>query len=151
MHKSFVSTSLNIIHCPCTFHLSYPYATITSLINKLWQCCSNNLSTRFVWNRFVASLLNVVTMLFQQLLNKLTPQQACSKLVNKVVTMLFQQLVNEICLQQVCSKLVNKLWQCCSNNLSTRFVCNRFVTSLLTIFDNAVPTTCQQDVFAIGL
>jgi hypothetical protein len=31
MHKSFVSTSLNIIHCGCTFHLSYPYWTITSL------------------------------------------------------------------------------------------------------------------------
>jgi hypothetical protein len=31
VHKSFVSTSLNIIHCGCTFHLSYPYWTITSL------------------------------------------------------------------------------------------------------------------------
>ena len=51
----------------------------------------------------------------------------------------------------VCSKLVNKLWQCCSYNLLTRCVCNRFVASLLTSCDNAVPTTCQQDVFAIGL
>jgi hypothetical protein len=33
VHKSFgfVSTSLNIIHCGCTFHLSYPYWMITSL------------------------------------------------------------------------------------------------------------------------
>ena len=31
VHKSFVSTSLNIIHRGCTFHLSYPYWTITSL------------------------------------------------------------------------------------------------------------------------
>jgi hypothetical protein len=29
VHKSFVSTSLNIIHRGCTFHLSYPYWTIT--------------------------------------------------------------------------------------------------------------------------
>jgi hypothetical protein len=28
VHKSFVSTSLNIIHCGCTFHLSYPYWTV---------------------------------------------------------------------------------------------------------------------------
>ena len=28
VHKSFVSTSLNIIHCGCTFHLSYPYWTL---------------------------------------------------------------------------------------------------------------------------
>jgi acetylglutamate kinase len=28
---------------------------------------------------FVASLLNVVTMLFQQLVNKMSPQQACGK------------------------------------------------------------------------
>jgi hypothetical protein len=31
VHKSFVSTSFNIIHPGCTFHLSYPYWTITSL------------------------------------------------------------------------------------------------------------------------
>jgi hypothetical protein len=31
VHKFFVSTSLNIIHGGCTFHLSYPYWTITSL------------------------------------------------------------------------------------------------------------------------
>jgi hypothetical protein len=31
VQKSFVSTSLNIIHRGCTFHLSYPYWTITSL------------------------------------------------------------------------------------------------------------------------
>ena len=31
VHKSFVSTSLNITHRGCTFHLSYPYWTITSL------------------------------------------------------------------------------------------------------------------------
>jgi hypothetical protein len=31
VHKSFVSTSLNIIHRRCTFHLSYPYWTISSL------------------------------------------------------------------------------------------------------------------------
>jgi hypothetical protein len=52
------------------------------------------------------------------------------------VTMLFQQLVNKMCLQQVCSKLVNKLWQCCSNNLSTICVRNRLVASLLTSCDN---------------
>ena len=39
------------------------------------------------------------------------------------------------------------MWQCCSNNLSTRCVCNKFVASLLTSCDNAVPTTCQQGVF----
>ena len=31
VHKSFVSTSLNIIHRGCTFHLSYPYWSITKL------------------------------------------------------------------------------------------------------------------------
>jgi hypothetical protein len=31
MHKSFVSTSFNIIHRGCTIHLSYPYWTFTSL------------------------------------------------------------------------------------------------------------------------
>jgi hypothetical protein len=31
VHKSFFSISLNIIHRGCTFHLSYPYWTITSL------------------------------------------------------------------------------------------------------------------------
>jgi hypothetical protein len=31
VHKSFVSTSLNIIQQGCTFHLSYLYWTITSL------------------------------------------------------------------------------------------------------------------------
>jgi hypothetical protein len=31
VHKSFVSTSLDIIHRGCTFHLSYPFWTITSL------------------------------------------------------------------------------------------------------------------------
>ena len=36
--------------------------------------------------------------------------------------MLFQQLDNKMCSQQARSKLVNKLWQCCSNNLKTRFV-----------------------------
>jgi hypothetical protein len=51
--------------------------------------------------------------------------------------MLLQQLVNKMTPQQVCSKLVNKLWQCCSNNLSTRCLLNRFVASLLTSSDNA--------------
>jgi hypothetical protein len=31
LHKSFVATSLNIIQRGCTFHLSYPYWTITSI------------------------------------------------------------------------------------------------------------------------
>jgi hypothetical protein len=31
VHKSFVSTLLNIIHCGCAFHPSYPYWTVTSL------------------------------------------------------------------------------------------------------------------------
>ena len=31
MHKSFVSSSLNIINRGCTFHLNYPYWTVTSL------------------------------------------------------------------------------------------------------------------------
>jgi hypothetical protein len=31
VHKSFVSTSLNITHRGCPFHLSYPYWTITFL------------------------------------------------------------------------------------------------------------------------
>jgi hypothetical protein len=35
-------------------------------------------------------------------------------------------------------------------NFSIRCNCNRFVASLLTSCENAVPTTCQQDVFAIG-
>ena len=30
VHKSFASSSLNITHGGCTFHLSYPYWTITS-------------------------------------------------------------------------------------------------------------------------
>jgi hypothetical protein len=30
VHKSFVSTSLNIIHRGCTIHLSYPYWMVTS-------------------------------------------------------------------------------------------------------------------------
>jgi hypothetical protein len=29
VHKSFISTSVNIIHRGCTFHLSYPYWTAT--------------------------------------------------------------------------------------------------------------------------
>ena len=35
MHKSFLLSSLNIIHRGCTFHLSYPYWTITSLLLEL--------------------------------------------------------------------------------------------------------------------
>jgi hypothetical protein len=31
VHKFFVSTSLNIIHPGCTFHLSYSYWAVTSL------------------------------------------------------------------------------------------------------------------------
>jgi hypothetical protein len=65
--------------------------------------------------------------------------------------LLFQQLVNKMCLQYVCSQLFNRLWQCCSNNFSTRFVSNMFVASLLISCDNAVPTTCQKVVFALGL
>jgi hypothetical protein len=57
--------------------------------------------------------------------------------------MLFQQLVNKMFSQQACSKLVN--------NLSTRYVFNGFVARLLTSCDNAVPTTCQQDLLAMGL
>ena len=34
VHKAYVSTSLNIIHCDCTFHLSYLYWTVTSLLRK---------------------------------------------------------------------------------------------------------------------
>jgi hypothetical protein len=34
--------------------------------------------------------------------------------------------------------------------LSTRSIAIRFVAGLLTSFENAFPTTCQQDVFAIG-
>ena len=51
----------------------------------------------------------------------------------------------------LCSKLVNKLWQCCSNNLSTRCLLNSFVSSMLTSCENAVSTTCQQDVSSTGL
>jgi hypothetical protein len=58
-----------------------------------------------------------------------------------VVTMLFQQLVNKMFPQQACSKLVNKMClQYC-----------RFVARLSTSCDNPVPTTCQSDVFLIGL
>jgi hypothetical protein len=103
--------------------------TWSKLVNKLWQCCSYNLSTRF----FATGL-----------------QQACWQ----VVTMLFptsfpgsphphtEALGTRLC----CSnKLVNKLWQCCSNNLSTGCLLNRLVASLLTSCDNDFPTTCQQD------
>jgi hypothetical protein len=34
VHKSFASTSLNTIHRSCTFHLSYSYWTITSMIDR---------------------------------------------------------------------------------------------------------------------
>jgi hypothetical protein len=61
------------------------------------------------------------------------------------VTMLFQQLVIQMSPQQACSQLVNKLWQCCSKNLSRRCLLNRLVASLSTSCDNAVPTTCLQD------
>jgi hypothetical protein len=95
-----------------------PRQICSKLLNKLWQCCSKNFSTRCLLNRLVASLLNiVVTMLFQQLVNKMSPQQACSK-------------------------LVNKLCQWCSNNMSTRWLLDRFVASFLTSCDNAVPTIC---------
>ena len=60
--------------------------------------------------------------------------------------MLFQEHVSNTFSQQACSKLVSKLLQWYSNNLSTRYICIRFVASLLTICTNAVPTTCQQDV-----
>jgi hypothetical protein len=88
-------------------------------------------------------------MLFQQLVNRISPQQVCSRLVLKqVVTMLFQQLVNKMHPQLVCSWLVNKLWQCCFNNLSTGSLLNRSVAGLLASCDNAVPTTCQQVVMS---
>jgi hypothetical protein len=101
---------------------------------------------RCLFNRLVASLLKDVTMLlvFQQLVNKMSPQQACRKLVKRcdnAVPTTCQQGFS----QQVCSKLVNKLWQCCSNNLSTRCLLNSLVASLLTSCDNAVPTVRQQD------
>jgi hypothetical protein len=67
------------------------------------------------------------------------------------VTMLFQQLVIQMTPRQICSKLLNKLWQCCSKNLSTRCLLNRLVASLLNSCDNAVPTTCQQNVSSTGL
>jgi hypothetical protein len=35
-------------------------------------------------------------------------------------------------------------------NFSTRCNCKRFVASLLTSCENAVPTTCQQAVFVKG-
>ena len=37
VHKSFISTSLNIIHRGCTFHLSYPYRpnSTTSEMRKI--------------------------------------------------------------------------------------------------------------------
>ena len=77
-----------------------------------------------------SALRQVATMLFQQLVDKISPQQLCSKFV---------------------SKLVNKLWQCCSNNLSTRYLLNGLVANLLTSCDNAVSTTCQQDISSTGL
>jgi hypothetical protein len=48
-------------------------------------------------------------MLFQQPVNKMCPQLACSKLVKLVETMLFQQVVKKMFPQQACSKLVNEL------------------------------------------
>jgi hypothetical protein len=70
--------------------------------------------------------------------------------------MLFQQLVNKMSPQQVCSKLVNKLWQCCSNNLSKRYLLNRLAASLLTSCVNAVPlnnlsTRCLLNRFVTSL
>ena len=73
-------------------------------------------------------------------------------LLKQDVTMLFQQLVNKICSQQACSKLV---LTSCDNAVPTtcqqRYVLNRLVASLLTSCDNADPTTCQQDMFSTGL
>jgi hypothetical protein len=59
--------------CSSNFLIS-PQQACSKLVNKFWQCCSNNLSTRYL-------LIGLY-----------------------------------------CSKLVNKLWQCCSNNLSTRYL-----------------------------
>jgi hypothetical protein len=104
--------------------------------------------------RFLASLFtscdSAVPTTCEQDVSSTGLQQACYK---QVVTMLFQQLVNKMSPQQACSKLVNKLWQYCSNNLSIRCLLNRLVASLLTSCDNAVPTTCEEkeDVFVIGL
>jgi hypothetical protein len=81
-------------------------------------------------------------MLFQQLVNMIFRNGFVASLLTScynAVPTTFQQDFS----QRVCSKLVNKLWQCCSNNLSTRCLLNRLLASLLTSCDNAVPTTCQ--------
>jgi hypothetical protein len=41
-HKSLVSTSLNIIHPGCSFHLSYPNWTITSLYENTMRAITVN-------------------------------------------------------------------------------------------------------------
>ena len=48
-------------------------------------------------------------MLFQQRVNKMCSQQALQQACSQVVTMLFQQLVNKVYWKSVRSKLVNKL------------------------------------------
>ena len=55
MHKSFVSTSLNIIHPGCTFHLSYPYWTNTSL----WENTMSSMTVT-VHKSFVSTSLNII-------------------------------------------------------------------------------------------
>jgi hypothetical protein len=64
--------------------------------------------------------------------------------------MLFQQLVNKMCSQQACSKLVNKLWQCCSNNLATRWLLKRIWLAVI-IFGACFPPTWPPCLCLINL
>ena len=108
---------------PTTCQQDFSQHVCSKLVNKLWQCCSINLSTRCLLNSLVASLLT-----------------SCENAVRTTCQQDFPQ--------HVCSKLVNNLWQCCSlfaANLSTRCLLNSLVASLLTSCDNAVPTIRQQD------
>jgi hypothetical protein len=52
-------------------------------------------------------LKQVVTMLFQKLVNKMSPQQACSKVVNKLLT------------RCVCNRIVASLLTSCDNSVQT--------------------------------
>ena len=86
-----------------------------------------------------SSLLQVVNSLFQTCYNKLGTSSAnttCWQLVNRFVTTCLQTCYN-LC-----------VFTCVPNTTYTRKNA-QVVTNLQQTCSNAVPTTCQQDVFAL--
>jgi hypothetical protein len=125
-----------------------PQQVCSKLVNKLWQCCSNNLPTRCILNRLVASLLtscdNAVPTTCQQDVFAIHSQKraSCNKLVDNLEQTCYQQADIRMRSHGLRQLVHNKSVPSCQQTW-----CKLSSTDLMQVVVNRLDASCHEQTW----